>query len=299
MKLLVILNHINDFANYEHSPVDGFIIGLKGYNHFYSGMIALDELKKNLSKMKASGKEVFISMNKIIHNEELHPLKETLIGLSLMDIDGIIFDDLAILQISKDLGLPMNLVYGSTHLLTNHFTADYYFEKGVPFGMLSTEISLEDCLKIKAKTKMKLMMTLYGFLDMTHSSRTLVRHYFEYIKEPQKNNEYYIHEPVRKEDYPILEDEHGTYIFHSKILNGACVIPQIMAAGMDYIVLNGSRIEPTIFKQVVDCFIQIRENSQDPLIVQKHHEMINDLSGTTDYGFLFKETVYKVKNNEE
>lgn len=298
MKVLIIPNNINEFNKYNDTKIDGYIIGLKGYSIFNNCLLTIEEMDNIIPSIKNAKKEVFILINKLMYNQDIPSLCESLKIIDKLDVDGIIFDDLSILNLKDELGLKTNLVYGGNHLLTNHYTANYYLNKGVNFGLLATEITLENIIKIKENTKMKLMMNIYGYLGMTNSSRKLIANYFEYINKQKEHNLYYIHEHVRKEDFPIYEDENGTYILNSKIMNGSMVIPELIKADIDYIIVNGLNINTDLLFEVTNKIIEIKDNYHEKGLVNTKAKEISDLTGQTDYGFLYKETVYKVKNNE-
>lgn len=298
MKLLMIPNDTN-LSRYENTNIDGYIVGWKGYSIFNNCLFTLDELKHTISKIVKQGKEVFLSINKLMYNEDIEELRKHLFEIDQLGLTGILFDDLSLLHLKNEMKLKTDLVYGSSHLLTSYQTANYYYNFGVSYGVVSTEITLEHILNLKKNTKMKLMTTIYGYLGMTHSSRNLIHNYFEYIGEEKKDSTYYMYEKVRNEDYPVYEDENGTYILSSHIMNGARVIPELIENNMDYVIMNGLNIEHHVLDEVIEKIGKIREDYHNIELVLKLHDEISNLTPKTDYGFLYKETIYRVKNNDK
>lgn len=81
------------------------------------------------SRLKQEGKEIFVSVNKMMYNEDIPLLKEYLLILDSINVTGIIYDDLAVLNIVKNLKLNIPLVWFGIHSFTNHYTSNYWYEK--------------------------------------------------------------------------------------------------------------------------------------------------------------------------
>ena len=56
--------------------LDGYIFGLKDYSVNFLNTYGLDELKKIIKKLKENDKEIYISINKNLHNKEINELKK-------------------------------------------------------------------------------------------------------------------------------------------------------------------------------------------------------------------------------
>ena len=104
MKLLVSLNNknIDDYLNYTNS----FILGLKDFSINYLEF-DLNEIKELLNNYKNI--EVFVSLNCNYFNKDLEELEKNIIELSKLPIKGIMFYDLAVLEIVKrnNLNVPL------------------------------------------------------------------------------------------------------------------------------------------------------------------------------------------------
>ena len=96
MKLLIEKNK----SNFNNLKTNGIILSLKDYSVQSSVYYDLDEMKDIINKYPKL--EVFIKMNKNIFNDEIDKLKETLIELNKLNIKGIFFYDLAILNIKQE-----------------------------------------------------------------------------------------------------------------------------------------------------------------------------------------------------
>ena len=94
MKILVHPSSIENIKDLENKNIDGIIIGLKNYSIFQSVKLDIDSIKLFKSKHK-----VYVSINKLIHNNELDDLKNNLIELSKLDIAGIFYEDVCVFKL--------------------------------------------------------------------------------------------------------------------------------------------------------------------------------------------------------
>ena len=99
---------------------DSIIIGLKNFNTLNVLELSIKEIEDIVNKY--TNKEIFISINKNIHDYELDELKRILFKLNNINIKGIIFDDVGIYNIINNLNLNIKLIWGNMHQVTNYTT---------------------------------------------------------------------------------------------------------------------------------------------------------------------------------
>ena len=175
MKILVGLNKkdILDYLDYTNS----FIIGLKEYSINYQEY-SIEEIKELLDKYPNI--ELFISLNKNIFNDDLPDLEEKLEELSKLRISGVFFYDLSVLSIVRNKKLTLPLVWAQEHMTTNYNTCNYYYDKGVKYVYLSSEITLNEIKEIKERSNIGLIGFFFGYPDVSFSKRKLLTNYFLY-----------------------------------------------------------------------------------------------------------------------
>ena len=276
MKILVEPLSLSHLKELEKKDIGGFIVGIDKYSIFQNLKLNIEEL----SKLKTN-KELYVSLNKPIHNSELEDIKSILISLSKMNITGVLFEDICIYKLNKDLNLNLNLIWATNHFPTNSVTCNYWNNKGCTGALLSTELMVDDFINIKNKTNMNIFVYLYGYIPIFESSRTLITNYLKYKKKKCNSNRYYIHEVKSNRYYPIYEEYDNTFITED-VLNGINVVSTLKENNIDYIILNSLMHEEESFNKVVDEFI-------DALNGKKFDK--KDIFT----GFLFKESIFKVK----
>ena len=238
--------------------IDVYLMPLKDLSINYPNTFTVDEIKE----IKKLNKEIFVFINKNIHNNELDNLKEKLIELEKLNINGIIFYDIALVKLKKELNLKTDLVWNQEHLTTNYGAVNYWYEKGIKYTYLSSELTKREIDEIRKNTKAKLFLNVFGYIPMFTSRRHLVDNYLETFNIKEKGNKIY------KEDkfYNIIDEKNGTTVYSNYILN---IKEQL---NVDYLVYNSNMIDDDTFKNVLKN---------------------NKLKEET--GFLYKETIYKVK----
>ena len=283
MKLSVITTDYNNILEYSKLGANAFIFGLKNYSSGYNNEITVDEIKEIREFYNG---ELFIAINKNIFNRELVDLENIMIQLDELDISGILFYDIAVLSIKNRFNLKTPLVWNQTHMVTNYNTCNYYYDKGCEFGVVSSEITLEEINEIKKNTKMKLFLNVLGYQIMGYSRRHLLDNYFKSTDKKRDNNTYIIKN--NDEDYIIQEEENGNALYFGKPLNGSVIVNQV---DVDYLILNDNNFDKDKF---IKTFLLYKKliDTKDESIVKEIDDLVGD-----NRGFFFTKTIYKVKKN--
>ena len=286
MQLLVNLTskELDRFLEFTNS----FIIGLENYSvNYYE--ISLDEIKELLEKYPNI--DLFVSINKNIFNKDIKDLESKLISLSKLRIKGVLFYDLAILEIVKRLNLKLNLVIHQTHMITNYNICNYYHDLGVKYGYLSTEITEEEIGEISSKTKLELMAYFIGHPIISHSKRKLVSNYYTYANKENKLDYNVIKEHGKdSKKYYIKEDKKGTNILTYAILNGTKAFT-VLKEKLKYAILDTNLIDEDLFIEILSLY---KKNLDKKLSNEDLIKEVQDLIGEND-GFFYLKTIYKVK----
>lgn len=272
-KLLLIPSDTN-IKDYECA--DAFLFGIKGLSVNYPNAVSKEEIKKLTT---ITDKEIFVSLNKNMVNEDLKELEETLKYLDKLNIKGIFYYDVAIVNLKQKLNLKTDLVWAQEHFLTNSYTSNFWYDRGVKYGLVASEITKEEIKDLINNSKMQLIVPIFGYQPMFVSFRHLVANYLKTFNLKDDSKIYYI----EKEGYvyPVIDDMNTT-VYSSYILNGFNERMDV-----DYLLLNSFNIDKDKMLKVLDIY----KNGGT-------EEEINKLFNSISKGFLYKETVYKVKNNE-
>lgn len=292
MRFVVVPNSLSELERYEEKKVNTFILGLEDYCVNYPSVSL--EIIKELSKKYS----LFIAINKNIFNSELDDIKKKLLELANLPIMGVMFYDLGILNIVIDNKIDIPLVWHQTHMVTNYNTCNFYYDKGVEYGYLANEITLEEMIEIKNKTKMKLLVECFGYPIMSHSRRSLVTNYFKSIDSNKEDRNYTLSD--NENNYIIKENNSGTSILFGKVINGTRPLFDLITNNFSFGVLDMQNIEINTGLEVLDKFNYIKDNI-DTISDKEKEDIItymNNLIGDST-NFFYKKTIYKVKKGDK
>lgn len=268
--------------------VDAYILGIKNMSVNENMYINIDELKEISYYLTKNNKELFISINKNMHNCDLLMLEDLLIKLNDFNIKGVLYYDVSVLNISKRININYELVWGCEHYSTNYYTINYWFDKGASFTLISGEITLDEILEIRKNTKSKLIVPIFGYLPMYVSKRHNIKNYLDYFNLTDNSKVNYIENDNNY--YPIIDNDIGTYVYSSDILNGINEVLKLK--DIDYILLNSFNIDIDLFIKVLDMYKNVNINN-----IEEFDNKINSMFLNINKGFLYKETISKVKKN--
>jgi len=281
MKLLI---EVSSKDNLYLEICDGIILALDNYSVESQVSFSIDEIKEIKNN---TSKEIFVKINKNLMNEDIEKVKEILIELDKIGINGVFFYDLAILELKRELGLSLDLVWNQTHMVNNYKTCDYYYSKGVKYALLGKEITLEEIIEIIKKSKITSMVEVVSKPSVAFSKRKLITNYYKDLGK-EKSDELIIHEKITDSNYLLTEDSNGTSFYLDIVTNGTGVIKELFENNCQYIIMREFGVDS--FNELVsDTKNYISNNCVDIDYVSKYKK----LGDSTN--FFFKKTIYKVK----
>lgn len=283
-KLITIPTKQNLSNIVEYS--DAVLIGIDNLSVNVPDTYSIHEVEEIIKKYNQI--EVFVALNKNMHKCDLDSLKDTLIKLDKMNIAGIFYYDIAVLEYRNTLNLKVPLVWSQEHLTTNYATMNYWYNENVNYTYVSSEITLDEIIENRKNTKMKLIVPIFGYLPMFVSKRHLVENYLEYFNLDKKSSKYELEKDSKL--YPVSIISNDTTIYSSHILNGLSELKVLEENNIEYVTLNSYNIDTSKFIDVLKIYKSRLYESE------KEIDMVFD---NLDKGFLYKETVYRVKKNEK
>ena len=98
VRVLVKINLESTIDKYINK-CDGLILGISHFSVGFKDTFDIEKISKIIEKYP--NKDIFISINKSIFNNELEELEKVLTHLNKISIKGILFYDLSILYLKK------------------------------------------------------------------------------------------------------------------------------------------------------------------------------------------------------
>lgn len=268
-KLIVSANSIDMLNKLIDMNIDGIIVSIKDMAVNDSFYLDIDELKK----IDFKEKEVFVSLNKLMHNNDLDKLRDIMNELKDMDVK-IMFYDMAVYNIAKELDIVNKLVIFQDHLNASTLSNKFYYDLGINTSYIANDITMDELLNIKKNSKSKIMFLGYGYQPIFYSRRYLISNYLDFINEEKNDGNYKIVSDTGRY-YPICEEKYGTTIYTDKVINLINELDKLDI--IDYIVLRSNMIDEAEYIEMVNKFIK-RDKVEDTYV-----------------GFLNTKTIYQVK----
>lgn len=225
--------------------------------------------------------KVYITLNILIKNSEMHALVETLNFLKNLNADGLIVQDIGVIHLIQKY-FPEFKLLTSTQASIYGLEGVLFFESlGFSRVVLPREMSLTDVAEIKRKSKVELKIFCHGALCYAYSGQCLMSSMIG----GRSGNRGLCAQPCRK-TYELL-DEAGNflaygYLLSPKDLNTLEDIEAIVASGVDSLKIEGRMKTPEYVYG----------------ITRAYREKIDHVYGNTTEETMDKQAVMQVFNRD-
>ena len=179
--MIELLSPAGDFERLKFAlryGADAVYIGGKNYSLRANAINFTNEEIKEATKFAHSlNKKVYVTVNIVLHDENIDGLKEYLLFLDSVNVDAIIVSDIYIMSLWKELNLKMELHVSTQASTLNKETALFYKELGASSVVLAREASEEDIKEIKDYTGLDLEAFIHGAMCTSISGRCIMSNY--------------------------------------------------------------------------------------------------------------------------
>ena len=168
-KILVSVNSKEHLEEVLKKDIDGIILyinKLSVNSSFYLDIDELDEIDTD--------KEVFVCINKLMHNGDLDELRRVMYKLKDRK-ERILFYDMAVYRIARELGMENRLVIYQDHLNASILSNQFYYDLGIRGSFITNDITGEELIDIKKNREMDIFFLGYGYQPIFYSRRYLIK----------------------------------------------------------------------------------------------------------------------------
>ncbi len=137
----------------------------------------IDEIKEGVEFAHKLGKKVYVTVNILMHNEDLLKLDDYLKKLSDINIDAYIVSDLAVIKRINELKLKPQIHISTQESSVNKETVKFWKSLGVTRVVLARECSKIDIIDIKKNCDIELEMFIHGAMCTSYSGRCVLSNY--------------------------------------------------------------------------------------------------------------------------
>lgn len=246
-ELLAPAGNFEKLVTAIHYGADAVYLGGKMFSlRAKAGNFDDEMMKKGVQYAHDHGVKAYATVNVFAHNRDLDGLPEYLLKLRRAKVDGLIIADPGVLALARDVVPELPIHLSTQANVTNHASADFWLQQGAVRLNLARELSLNEIRRIRETVDGELEIFVHGAICISYSGRCMLSNYMTGRDANQGNcahpcrYSYRIVEEKRPgEFFPIEEDQRGTYIFNSKDLCLLEMLPQLVAAGVDSLKIEG------------------------------------------------------------
>ncbi len=207
---------------------------------------SLENLAEGVRFAHDHNSRVYLALNIFAFDDDLEAMLQYYREAAGLGIDAVIISDPGFLMLVNELGCDPK-IHLSTQVNTMNSEAVRFWQKqGVDRIVLARELSLDQVRAIKDKVPdMELEVFMHGAMCMAYSGRCLLS---SFLSSRSANRgdcnqpcrwEYSLKEKQREDEFTIQEDARGTYILNSRDLCMIEHIPELAAAGVDGLKIEG------------------------------------------------------------
>ncbi len=236
------------------------------------------EMAEGIAFAHKHGVKVYVTANILAHNDDLSGAAQYFEELKNMkpdQPDALIISDPGMFTIAKQVWPEVEIHISTQANNTNYQTYLFWWNLGAKRVVSARELSLEEIAEIRAHIPedMEIESFIHGAMCISYSGRCLLSNYFTGRDANQGacthpcRWKYAVVEEKRPGEYlPVYENERGTYIFNSKDLCMIEYVPEIVAAGIDSLKIEG-RMKTALYvatvartyRKAIDDFFESEE----------------------------------------
>ncbi|HOO28652.1 MAG TPA: U32 family peptidase, partial [Lachnospiraceae bacterium] len=217
----------------------------------YAQNFSDEELKAAIDYAHLFGKKVYLTINTLFKNEELHELDFYLESFYYWGLDAVIVQDIGVISHIRRM-FPELPVHASTQMaITDTEGVLFLKELGIKRTVLARELSLPEIEEIHHRTDMELECFIHGALCYSYSGTCL----FSSLIGGRSGNRGRCAQPCR---LPY----NGKYLLSTKDICTLELLPQLLSAGITSFKIEGRMKAPDyvagvtgIYRKYIDSYL--------------------------------------------
>lgn len=258
----------------------------------FAGNFSDEEIAQAVDFCHKHNVKAYITVNIVAHEKDFTGLKEYLELLDSSKVDAIIVSDLGIMSFAKKYAPRLDIHVSTQANITNKYTAKMYADLGAKRIVLARELSLSEIKAIKdyLGDDIELEAFVHGAMCISYSGRCLLSNFLagrssnhgECVQACRWGYEISA-KGGKGEQYPIEQDERGTYILNSKDLNMVEYIKDLAEAGVTSFKIEGRMKTAYYVATVVNAYRRAIDLylKDEPLT----NEIKNELNKASNRGY--------------
>lgn len=310
-ELLAPANNLQVLKYAVQYGADAVYIGGKQFNlRSTRGNFSIEDIKKGIEYAHKREVKVYLTLNAVVHEDEIEDLKIYIGKLKGLELDGIIISDMGTIAIVKEMLPTINIHISTQANITNLPAVRSVATMGASRINLSREISYNSLKSIVSKSPVEIEAFIHGALCISYSGRCMLSKYMT-GRDANKGAcahscrwNYYLMEEERSNCFfPIEQDEKGTYIYNSRDLCLLSKLDRIVDAGIDSIKIEGRMktenyvsLVTLVYRMALDMIKENKFDKQNKSYLIDLFDRASHRNFTT--GFMFLDDKKELEDND-
>ena len=294
MELLAPAGNFDKLITAVHFGADAVYFAGKMYGlRAFAGNFEDDEIVKAMEYLHQHGKKGYVTLNIVANDSDFKNIDQFLELLVRAKVDGVIVSDTGMIFYMRKNFPSLNVHVSTQANVNNCYSAKFYADMGVTRIVLARELSISQIKEISKAVgdKVELEAFVHGAMCISYSGRCLLSNYMTgrdsnrgaCVQACRWN--YTIREVNKSEEYPIEEDERGTYILNSKDLCMIAHLKELEEAGVTSLKIEGRMKSDYYVASVVNAYRRALDNKNDLQTLETELEKTSHRRYTTGFYF--------------
>ncbi len=267
---------------------DAVYLGGKSFSaRKFAGNFSPEEMQDAVRLAHTRGVAVYVTLNTLIGDIEMESLKEYLVFLSSINIDGLLIQDLGCIDLIKELA-PNIPLHASTQMTVSNLAGVKFLESlGFKRVVLSRELSLTEIRNIVSSCSVEIEVFIHGALCVCYSGQCLMSSF----SGGRSGNRGACAQPCRK-PYELVDlsgqtinKEKGRYILSLKDLIGLDSVPQLLDAGVKSLKIEGRMKSPEYVYNTVSAYRKAIDAAEEGAVFKDHGKEVIRLKSEFNRGY--------------
>jgi len=230
-----------------HYGADAVYLGGKAFGlRNQADNFTVDELEEGVAFAHNRRVKAYLTVNWYAGGGDLPALQEFLERTAGIPFDACIAADPGVIHLIREVA-PERPIHLSTQAnSTNWRSVAFWSRQGISRINLAREMTLEEIREVKERVPVEIEVFVHGALCISYSGRCLLSSVMAgrnankgECAHPCRWNYSLVEETRPGEYFPVIEDARGTFIFNSRDLCLLPYLPELVAAGVDSLKIEG------------------------------------------------------------
>ena len=294
MELLAPAGNFDKLVTAVHFGADAVYFAGKMYGlRAFAGNFDNEEIIKAMQFLHDNGKKGYITLNIVANDSDFKNIDNYLNLLVEAKVDGLIVSDIGLIYYLRKNFPSLNVHVSTQANVNNSYSAKFFADLGVTRIVLARELNLEQVKEIYKSVgdKVELEAFVHGAMCISYSGRCLLSNYMT-GRDSNKGAcvqacrwQYSIREVNKSEEYPIEEDERGTYILNSKDLCMIEHLKELEEVGVCSLKIEGRMKSDYYVASVINAYRRALDKKNEINILKDELEKTSHRRYTTGFYF--------------